>query len=343
MPFKWFIDVSSWKKLTPGQLAELIEHGCCGIAIKAAQGDYRTDLLLEYNVNLANQFNLPFVLFHWADPIKNAVTQADYFHSVVEKYKPTGICVDMEQYWMDWGQWHQQYVEHVPNAITKKFTTDQLHRFYYSYVKAIKKAFPNLPILAYSGTWFIHGYCRQLAVTIRDEGLYYWNAYYFAWKQMDKQVTVTWPEFEATVNSLNPSTKFLPSGISTWSAWQFAILPMINFPTLDCNIITKDAADVFFSKTPSIPIPEPSPQPDPIPEPVPGTSPVLSTLVYKVDVDDLYVRTSPSTSATPLRMIHKGDQVVAYDVGGANSWIKISGTEDEWVCVQLGKKVFLKK
>jgi hypothetical protein len=329
MTYKWFADISHYNKLPPEQMQELMVNGCVGFIIKGGQGTSFEDVSLATHVSTCKAINAPYGIYHWPDPIKaQPAKQARFAVDLAKRYGARSICPDIEQYWMSWEEWYNIVVLHQPGNL-RVFTPEQLTRFYSDYLRELRTLNTQetkLPIMTYSAQWFIHAYCRALAPVIRDYSDDYWNAAYFKWHQLDQDHNVSWEEFRLTISELNPPAKYLPNGISTWTAWQFAIMPRPGFGELDCDIITDAGAERYFGSEPYVP---PEPEPDPIP----------TTLQMEVICDVLNVRDGPSASASDIGDLHRGDVVNVINIFGANAWIEfepgkfccVNGTKDRYM------------
>jgi hypothetical protein len=65
---------------------------------------------------------------------------------------------------------------------------------------------------------------------------------------------------------------------------------------------------------------------------------------FEVVVKELRVRNSPSTYGKILRTLPLGTQVTVHDIDGVSgAWIKISPTEENWVCVTNSYGRYMRK
>lgn len=335
MTYKWFSDISHYNKLPPTQMSELMQNGCIGFIIKAGQGLSFEDVSVATHVQTCKTIGAPYGIYHWPDPIKgNARGQAQFAIDLAKKHGARFVCPDIEQYWMDWEEWYNIVVLHQPGTL-RTFSPEQLTRFYTDYLRELKTINVQslkLPIMTYSAMWFIHGYCRALAPVIRDYSDDYWNAAYIQWRQLDQDHNVTWEEFRLTIETLVVPTKYMPNGISRWTAWQIAILPRPGFGSLDIDVITEEGAAKYFGEY-IPPEPEPEPEPDPIPVP--------TSLQMKVIADALNIRSGPNAKYKDIGDLHKGDIVNVINVFGNPLWIEFE--PGKFCCAQNSDGVYLEK
>lgn len=326
---KWFIDLSHWNTLSKDQAIELLQQGCIGFSVKIGQGDSSVDSMADEHIALAEELQIPYIVHHWVDPILNPRAQAEHFINLTKKYRPSGLAPDMEQYWINWDEWYRIVVLKQPGVL-RTFSQTALLNAYRSYLLELKRlnaSYSKLPIMPYSSQWFIHGYCRQLAVTIRDEADDYWNAYYLSWKQSDQDPNITWSEFHATKDSLNLKPDYLPNGITTWTAWQFAIMPRAGWSKLDVNVITDAGAERYFGSTP--------PPYEPPPPPEPGTHTRM-----QVAVPALNIRSAPAVlDDNDIGDLHQGDVIEVLNVAGESAWVEFE--PGKWACAQQGSERYL--
>jgi len=329
MTYKWFIDVSHWQApFTRAQISELVANGMVGMAIKGGQGVSAEDDMAEEHVAVCKETNVPFIIYHWADPILPSAPQARFAIALAKKFGARGICPDIEQYWKNWQEWYNVVVLHKPGTVST-FSQEQLLRFYTNYLRelnTINRQETKLPVMAYSAKWFIDAYCRALAPIIRDMTDDYWNAAYQKWHQLDQDLKVSWDELHSTLSDIVLPPTLIPNGISRWSAWQFAILPMRGWPALDCDVITEEASAKYFGTEPIV-----------IPPEEPPLEP--TTLQMEVVCDTLNVRDGPSANAQDIGDLHRGDVVNVINIFGANAWIEfepgkfccVNGTKDRYM------------
>jgi hypothetical protein len=320
----WFADLSHNNNLQKWQAAEMIENGCIGFGIKLCQGNYSIDAMVESNVALANEFNAPYFFYHWVDPIYDSRSQVDYALKAMDKYNPTGLAVDIEQFWKSWKEWYAVYVYKTSSYI-QKYSPEYLYQHYRDYLKLIKPQL-DIPLIGYTGPWFVNTYCRAIATAIKEYCDGTWIAAYREWFQVDADPNVTWQEFHLTLEKLTSPT--MPMGISTWDLWQCGVLPMRGYSKLDINITKpSDVVSKLFSKTPVIP-----PEPEPL-EP--------STLQMEVVADTLNIRSSPKVLTTnDIGDLSKETKLNVLNIAGTDAWIEFE--PGKYACVQKGTDRYMK-
>lgn len=331
MTYKWFVDLSHWNNLTRAQVKELVDNGLIGFAIKAGQGLNSEDNMCATHVAQSKELGVPYIIYHWPDPILEPLKQARFAIDLAKKYSANGISPDIEQYWMSWTEWYNVTVLHQPGTV-RAYSADYLLRFYGAYLHELtrlNRAETKLPVMSYSAQWFLHGYCRALAPVIRDTTDDYWNAAYISWKQLDQDPHLSWQEFHNTLDNLVLPVKYMPNGIPKWSAWQFGLANLPGWAELDCDVITDEAAARYFGTSPII-VPDPTPiHPEP------------TTLQMEVTVDTLNMRDGPSASSNDIGDLHKGDILNVIDIAGTAAWIEFE--EGKYACVQGIKDRYMKR
>jgi hypothetical protein len=335
MTYKWFVDLSHHNGVfTDAQMSELVSNGCVGFSIKAGQGINYVDEMCDDHIANAKRFGIPYTIFHWADPILDPIKQARFAIDLAKQFGAQGITPDVEQWWMNWQEWYNVLVLHLPGTV-RAYNADYLLRFYSEYLKELNRLNhqeTKLPIMAYSAQWFFHGYCRALATVVRDSCDDYWNACYVTWKQLDQDPKLSWDEFHATLDNLVIPANRMPNGITKWSAWQFGIAKMKGWAELDCDIITDEAAARYFGTEPIVIPPPPPPAPPPTP----------TTLQMEVIVDTLNIRDKPSKSeGADIGDLHMGDIVNVLDIDGTAAWIEFE--PGKYACVKGIKDRYMKR
>jgi hypothetical protein len=330
MTYKWFVDISHYQTLTDAQVSELVANGMVGMAIKGGQGISFEDNMAQEHTDMCKRLNVPFIIYHWADPILPPAPQARFAIELAKKFGARGICPDIEQYWKSWEEWYKVVIQHQP-GIVRTFPPEVLTRFYTDYLRelnTINRVETKLPIMTYSAKWFIDAYCRALAPVIRDLSDDYWNAAYQKWHQLDQDVKVSWDEFYSTIGDIVLPSTMIPNGIGKWSAWQFAILPMRGWPALDCDVITEEASAKYFGTEPIIPPPPPPPA-----EP--------TTFQMKVICDALNIRSGPGGNFKDLGDLKKGDTLNVVNVFGSPLWIEFE--PGKFCCVKNADGTYMEK
>jgi len=312
---KWIIDLSTWQVLTPVQWATMVANGLSGVIIRASQSNAFVDNRLDEHVGHARFHNLPFGLYQWIDPTRSPSAQADFFLALVDKYQPAFTVADFEQYWASWAEWYNKVVLHQDVQLTVLragaiFTNAQA---YISYMVTRLK----IPFVAYSGAWYINGFCPQLVDLLNNYP--YWNASYVSWNK----ASMTVAEFDAFIANLAPGPTFLPRGGTRWDMWQISShLPLPGLPALDIDLVKDDAVfNQLFGGQGGPPY-------------NPGGNGGQVFKQYRVIATlGLRVRSSPAVAPNNyLYTLKFGTIVVAYQV--QNGWARIKPDQQEWSSMQ---------
>ena len=319
MQRRWFWDLSHYKNLTDKQWDDAVENGLCGMITKGGQGLSMRDRLLPTHMKMAKKRSVPAGIFHWPDPSqKNHSQQVGFALDLVEESEAKFIVADVEQWWLDWGEWYQRYVLRRSNVHVRAIPSANLYDFYYRYLVELRseanRRFPGMPVVLYSAPWFVNDYCRPLA-SLTGRVDYYWNARYFFWgdKDLNHDKKLSWEEFHAHLGRLEPSNKDLPRGVYEWDLWQVGTLPIDGYPVLDINIISDRAAERLFGDWTPAPKPEQPPA-----EEAAGSE-------YVVNVPVLNKRSSPKVLKTnDVGDLHEGDILDVADLEGKEIWLKLA-------------------
>ena len=199
------IDVCHWDtKINWGTLKS---SGVEFVFIKATQGNYLVDPMLNQYCSDANKAGLIVGLYHWCDPIISASRQADYFLKAISGLTYNMVSLDVEQYWADWAEWSK-------HNITKVFSSNQISENGRQVVAAVKTAIKT-PAMIYTSSWFINEYAPTAVNWLKDNPL--WLAEY---PYKTGRLSATWESFK-TDNKPKISAPSLPKGITQWTFWQF--------------------------------------------------------------------------------------------------------------------------
>lgn len=337
---RFLIDLSRYNNIRRAQWGELIDRGLSGAIIKAASGNYATDSMTEEHATSALYHNLGYGLYHWPDPTQGLASipsQVSFFGEQITKYKPRFVAWDAEHWWASWTEWRAKYVL-KQNVQVRPLSSSYLYNFYRAYNHELKiqlaEKHNSIPVVAYSAQWFTRGYCRQLASVFQNEVLYYWNAYYFNWKDLNADKAMDWIEFAYWMDNLvKPSINGLPDGMTKWDIWQVGEITVKGYPTLDYNVITDSAFAALFSGQQVVSEPEPE-------IPTETSTPVLKFRVTATPY--LNVRSSPKiASSNTIGQLATNTVLEVKDIAGSNAWIEYE--PGKFACVELSGRRFMER
>lgn len=97
-------------------------------------------------------------LYGWADPTAPLGNQLTRFETLVNRFHPDFVAMDMEQYWQQWSQYWKYLNGEITDSQVDKFAPTYLNQFYGAYYEGIRKF--GLLALAYTAAWFVSGYVR---------------------------------------------------------------------------------------------------------------------------------------------------------------------------------------
>ena len=199
------IDVCHWD--TNINWGTLKSKGVEFVFIKATQGNYLTDPMLNQYCADANKAGLIVGLYHWCDPIISASSQAAYFLKQTSGLTYQMASMDVEQQWADWSEWSK-------HNITKILSRNQISENGRQTAETVKNAI-NKPVVVYSSSWFINEYSPVAVNWMKDYPL--WFAHY---PYKAGRTSATWESF-ANDNKPKIAAPSLPTGITQWTFWQF--------------------------------------------------------------------------------------------------------------------------
>jgi GH25 family lysozyme M1 (1,4-beta-N-acetylmuramidase) len=312
---RWVIDISVWNILSQWHVNQLIENGLGGVIIKAVN-ILTNDRLLDAHVNQFVKVGIPYGFYQWVDPSVSAESQAEAYWKTIQKYKPTCVWGDVEQYWSNWNQWRERTYNKSTISLDT-FTAHQVYNHTVYYIDAMQQLLPsNFPFGIYSAGWFVNSWCPQLGNLLNNQ--YYWNASYATYKDFDQDKVCTWNEFHRFIENLPP--EYLPRNTIKSHIRQFtSLIPLAGFPNLDINIVPDENVYLkLFGKSNIIPIDEN----------------LVSLGKYRVTaLWGLRVRSSPHILPNNiLRTLSFNTQVEVYKV--EYGWGKISPVKEEWVFME---------
>lgn len=125
---------------------------------------------------------------HWVDPIQSAANQSEYFLYQINKWKPSVLLYDIEQWWSIWGRqnagknadgtWIDPHLS--PEKILNSVAT----------IVGYVSSRVGLPYLLYTSSWFVTEYCKQLGTWIGTQPtmLAGYPDYFFLWPKQEKPV-----------------------------------------------------------------------------------------------------------------------------------------------------------
>jgi GH25 family lysozyme M1 (1,4-beta-N-acetylmuramidase) len=200
------IDVCHWDVNV--NWGTLKSNGVEFVFIKATQGNYLTDPMLNKHCADANKAGLIVGLYHWCDPIVKASSQAAYFLNAVSGLTYNMVSMDVEQQWADWAEWSK-------HKITKVLSSNQISENGRQIAETVKAAVKT-PVVVYTSSFFINEYARTASTWLKNYPL--WLAHY---PYKSGRVTTTWESFK-NENKPKTSAPSLPVGTTQWTFWQFS-------------------------------------------------------------------------------------------------------------------------
>jgi len=172
---KLVIDVSAHNWILPIQW-DLLATFVDGVVIRLSYGVTK-DKVAAHHISEANRVGIPWVGYHWTDPYWGKVRPADQkamYLFVVNKYKPSAMFNDLEQYWSDWDAYERQDLQ---EAYRTRYSEEYLDTFYHEFYTWSKSKL-SIPVGNYSGSWFVTKYMPQAAGWVYEEN--YWDAIYMS-------------------------------------------------------------------------------------------------------------------------------------------------------------------
>ncbi len=286
---RWGIDISRYDDaLSDAQWQMMANNGLSFAIIRACHGVGYTDPLLSRHVGQANKYGIPFGLYQWVDITHNVQDQANYFLRLIETYRPKCAAGDYEQYWTDWAAWNKARLG--GGGEVPVMPAEQINAINFAYFTHMRSAL-SIPLVSYSGAWFVNKYCPQTAAWLGQS--YLWLAGYISTPAQ----AVGWDEFHRIVGNLGSPT--FPKGINRWDIWQFsASLPIIGLPQMDLDAIVSEQVFKNLFVIPKIY------------EPIGGSTGKARVIA----ANGLRVRVAPNLQAPILRGLQYGTVVEIVEV-----------------------------
>ena len=301
---RWGVDISRYDDLSDAQWQTMVNNGLSFAIIRACHGSGYTDPFLPRHVAQANKYGIPFGLYQWVDITQDVQKQVDYFLHLIEQYPPKCAAADFEQYWTDWDAWNQARLGGGGDVPT--MPPDQINAFNYEYFIKIKSAL-SIPLISYTGAWFVNRYCPQMAAWLGQS--YLWLAAYIS----SPAPAVSWDDFQGIVGDLG--SPVFPTGINRWDIWQFsASLPITGLPQLDLDAVASEEVynNLFVLSKPYKPSGETR-----------GKARVIAQ-------EGLHVRAAPSLQAQILRTMPYGTLVDVEEI--QDGWAHLA--DEGWCAAQ---------
>lgn len=310
----WGCDVSAWQlpETTTMRLDDAVSHGLGFVIIKASMGGGVDTMYLRHLEALQRYPGLIVGIYHWADPTAGIDQQVARFGLLADDPRVDFIVCDNEQWWSNWGAYHQAIANQIPWSAVPRYNNTTLDNFYRTTMARIRTRVPGKLLFNYTSSGFISTYSPAMSTWINQYPL--WVA---SWPPYSDKVNDTWANFQQFMDTLD--TPSMPVGANTWRIWQFAnnnlILPGFT-RGMDLNIYYSDYARMTSDITDGFPPPSPPPPP--------------SLQWYRVIAAWLNVRSGPGV-AYPIVSFRKfGDRVCEYG-RSPDGWVKISPTVEQWV------------
>jgi GH25 family lysozyme M1 (1,4-beta-N-acetylmuramidase) len=224
---RWGVDISRYDNLTDAHWQAMVNNGLSFAIIRACHGAGYTDPFLAQHVAQAKKYGIPFGLYQWVDITQDIQNQVNYFLHLIEQYSPKCVAVDFEQYWTDWDLWNRARLGEA--VVVPIMPPGQIDALYHASFTKMKDAL-SLPLISYTGAWFVNRYCPQMSNWLGQS--YLWLADYIS----SPAASVDWGAFQRVVEDLG--SPVFPVGLSRWDVWQFSSsLPIAGLPNLDLDAV----------------------------------------------------------------------------------------------------------
>lgn len=300
------VDVSRYQPKVDWQLIKAA--GVEFVFIKATQGDYSTDPMLEIHAAGANAAGLAVGLYHWCDPLVSYERQAAHFLKMAARVQYSMLAADVEQQWADWNEWAAWI--RGEGSITKYLTPETISENAKN-VLAYLDDRTSVKTILYTRASFIHSYARPMLNWCKNYPL--WLAHY---PYANGRVAVSWEEFKTKYLPLITAPD-MPMGCTKWHFWQFTgdkfLLPGLfrndtDLSPSDVNFWSGNLAELHQFAGVDIPTPEPEPEPEP--EQPPEEKPPMGTY-------DSYAKgvLLQHTAATPTKAALAGADFLVIETG----------------------------
>jgi hypothetical protein len=263
----------------------MVANGLSFVIYRTGQRqDLRDDITRQ--VAQADKFKVPYGLYHWFEPGIDATSQINNMFGVVQQFKPRCLFLDFEQAEGHYGM--QDFMS--PSAIDAAY-----HKIY-----DLVRAKTTLPVMIYSGYWFISRYAPNMTTWIGP----WWEAEYRRFNPAN------WVYFGNQLHNL-----VMPSyaGYPAIAAWQFAgTLPtaMVDHG-LDYNLIDDDA--VYNHLFGGAPVPPPVVVPPP--------SGIVKYVVANPP-NGTYLQSQPSWNSAAVVYLDPGSPLDVDPIASVTGWLR---------------------
>lgn len=225
------VDVSHWQ---PQVDWETLRAGGVSFAVlKATQGTSLRDGCFTSHLEGARAAGLCVGAYHWCDPIRPAIPQADHFLRTLAGRRLDFVALDVEQHWASWREWEQRHV-------VRLLSPTRISQVAQAVAQRVRAA-TGLPVLIYTRVSFIAEFARPMLGWLGA-----WPLWLAQYPYPRGRLTCSW---EALREHFLPGAArpVLPPGCATWHLWQFSagrfILPGVPAP-LDLNLYNGTPAEM---------------------------------------------------------------------------------------------------
>jgi len=293
---RWGVDISRYDEVTDAHWQAMTNNGLSFAIIRACHGAGYTDPYLPRHVTQAKNYGIPFGLYQWVDITQDIQKQVDYFLHLIEQYSPKCAACDFEQYWTDWDAWNRARLGGTNPIPT--MPPEQINAFYLECFTKMKARL-NIPLVSYTGSWFVNQYSPQMSAWLGQS--YLWLASYIS----SPSGVIDWNTFEGIVKDLG--TPIFPVGLNRWDTWQFSTsLSITGIPHIDMDAVISE--EIFNNLFISSRIYEP---------PAGG----ITQKARVIASPSLRVRDAPNIQAQILRSMPYGTLVEVEEI--QNGWARL--------------------
>src|SRR4030042_3996333 len=149
-------DVSRYNN--PVDYAAMKAAGFVALIAKSG-GSLNEDKLLIVHAAGARGAGMYFGNYYWADPLMDAVDQAEHAIKLAKKSGAQFLGVDNEQWWASWEKWLAARFGKISMSDVPKLSAGQIDKTAHTMLQNLAM-YAQLPLLHYTSVGFINTYCR---------------------------------------------------------------------------------------------------------------------------------------------------------------------------------------
>jgi len=206
------VDLSEFNIMVQADFDGLKAAGVVAVIIRFSSGAGYLDPRAAVYVAMARRSGLMVGGYHWYDPTIPVTPQETFFGSLIAKFAPDFVGLDVEQWWLDWDAWYAALMGKLDWSKVAKLAGATISNGAQQFMTFLKSKWRAL---LYTEAYVVQEYSPQMSAWIGTVDC--WIASYIKLAL----VPHTWADIWIVISNLGAGP-LLPAGLKQAALWQFS-------------------------------------------------------------------------------------------------------------------------